>query len=249
MPAADWGACLVLRVQPLGDTNVIVALLTEQSGRRDVVARGAKSSRHRFAGLLQPFTELTVFAQHGRGSLDTLAEVQPLRPWRSEGVTYAQLALASYATELAIVASQPDHADLPLYHWLQAALLLAASVGDHQLRAARVLLEVSFLQALGLFPDVQQCAQCGKPNAAGAVWPQAAHGLLCLDCAGESGPRLPAAWLLVLAVLTQSPPSADLIDALPPQMFRIIEDHLASLLTEVVHQPLRSAKALKALID
>jgi len=55
---------LVLRTRPFGESDRIVTLLTEQHGKVAGIAKGAKNSRRRFAGTLEPFVLIrAVFRQ------------------------------------------------------------------------------------------------------------------------------------------------------------------------------------------
>lgn len=236
----DLGDCIVLRVQPLREADVIATLLHPQRGRVDAVARSARTSRKRFAGSLAPFHGVRVRLARGRGELPTLAEAQLQRAYLGDGVGYAQLALASYATELALHASQPDHADPQLYQWLADCLTLAGGPVEGYIRALRLQVEVTFLHVLGAFPDVQHCAVCGGTTVAGAVWPDVTAGLLCLTCAGTWQPRLSSELVAALAV-------AD-FGTIDDHALRSVEERTGQLLAQVVSGPLRSAAALRSLV-
>ena len=132
------GPCLVTRATPFRDADVIVTLLSPEHGRIDAVARGARSSRRRFGGALRPFCEVDVALQVGRGSLPLLVRADPQHAWLAEGVGYDQLCLASYVTELGLVATQPEHADPELHGWLRHWLALAEAPVSGSLRSLRL---------------------------------------------------------------------------------------------------------------
>ncbi|HSM92508.1 MAG TPA: DNA repair protein RecO, partial [Anaeromyxobacteraceae bacterium] len=50
---------IVLRVVDYGESDRIVTLLTRERGKVGAYARGARASRRRFPGLLEPFTLLS----------------------------------------------------------------------------------------------------------------------------------------------------------------------------------------------
>jgi DNA repair protein RecO (recombination protein O) len=236
----DLGPCLVLRVQTVREADVIVTLLHPLHGRVDAVARGARSSRKRFGAALAPFRLVHARLGRGRGQLPVLAEATLLQEFLRDGTGYPQLALASYATELAQHASQPDHADPGLFQWLQGVWTQAGQPIEGQLRALRLQAEVTFLRELGAFPDVRACASCHGSTGQGAVWPDASSGLLCLTCAGNRTPRLSADLLDALALSQFS--------TLDPHALRPVEERVAQLIGQVIAAPLRSAQALRSLV-
>nr|MDQ2647496.1 DNA repair protein RecO [Myxococcota bacterium] len=71
---------LVLRRVEYGDADLIVTLLTLSLGRVSALARGARKSRRRFGGALEPFFTLSVTLEERRSSeLFALREASVLR--------------------------------------------------------------------------------------------------------------------------------------------------------------------------
>jgi DNA repair protein RecO (recombination protein O) len=65
----------VLHHWPYRDTSLLVEILTRDHGRIGLVARGAKRSKSRLYGLLQPFIPL-IISWTGKGDLGTLGAVE-----------------------------------------------------------------------------------------------------------------------------------------------------------------------------
>lgn len=65
----------VLHSRAYRDTSAIVELFTETQGRVTVVARGVKSAKCRYRGILQPFQPLLV-SWSGRGEMFTLSSAE-----------------------------------------------------------------------------------------------------------------------------------------------------------------------------
>ncbi len=74
----------VLHHWPYRDTSLLVEILTRDYGRIGLVARGAKRSRSRIYGVLQPFIPLIV-SWTGRGDLGTLTAAETYGPMASLG--------------------------------------------------------------------------------------------------------------------------------------------------------------------
>jgi len=66
---------IVVRLQNYRDADRIFELLTAERGRVDILARGARASKRRFAGAIDLFTSLKVEIRQGRG-LNTLQSVE-----------------------------------------------------------------------------------------------------------------------------------------------------------------------------
>src|SRR5439155_1113679 len=74
---------LVLRTRPYGESDRIVTLITEQHGKVSGIAKGAKNSRRRFAGTLEPFVHIqAVFRQRTTSDLAFLLRCELLGVWR-----------------------------------------------------------------------------------------------------------------------------------------------------------------------
>lgn len=69
----------VLHHWPYRDTSLLVEILTRDYGRVGLVARGAKRSKSRLYGLLQPFIPL-ILSWTGRGDLGTLNSAESRGP-------------------------------------------------------------------------------------------------------------------------------------------------------------------------
>lgn len=62
----------VLHTRPYRDTSLLVEIFTHDYGRIGLVARGVRSSKSRYASLLQPFNPLLI-SWSGQGELPTLS--------------------------------------------------------------------------------------------------------------------------------------------------------------------------------
>ena len=253
MPPRHHVPGIVIRQQPLGEADLIVTIVSPDLGRVDAMARGARKSSKRFGGGLALFTEISAIVEQGRGRLPTLVESTLRRNFLPDATDYAQLALASLAAELAGHASQHEHADGALYEWLHAALQVCGAcrpLSPHApiaVRTPQLALEVGFLQAAGLFPDLQQCVRCGQSTAGGAHWRDADAGLTCLRCEPPQPTMLDPALVRTLVLWTLAPPLPPL-EALPMTAgLRLVEQRVGVLLRHVVPDALRTIQTLRDL--
>src|SRR5512145_3561232 len=105
---------IVLRVVDFGESDRIVTLLTRERGKVGAFARGARASRRRFSGLLEPFTLLSAELTDRRGDLLGLESASALRAHGGIRTELARIAVAGYAAELAgeLVRDAEPHPEL-----------------------------------------------------------------------------------------------------------------------------------------
>src|SRR5512138_1358862 len=131
---------IVLRVVDYGESDRIVTLLTRERGKVGAFARGARASKRRFSGLLEPFTLLSAELTDRRGELLGLESASALRAHGGIRTELARIAVAGYASELA-----------------SELVRDAAPARPASLRA----FELGALAATGYMPRLDACARCG----------------------------------------------------------------------------------------
>lgn len=176
---------IVLRVVDTGEADRVVTLLTRERGKVAAYARGARASRRRFGGSLEPFTLVTAEVRERSGSeLLGLDSVSPVAAFGGIRDDLARIACASYAAELAreIVRDHEPHDEL---FELLAAYLGVLDAGPARPTALRAF-ELGVLRAAGLSPRLDACARCGgelERDRAARMDP-GQGGLVCAGCQG-----------------------------------------------------------------
>jgi DNA repair protein RecO (recombination protein O) len=199
---------IVLRTVDTGEADRVVTLLSRERGKVAAFARGARASRRRFGGALEPFTLVAAeVRERGGAELLGLESVAPLEAFGGIRGDLARIACAAYAAELArdLVRDHEPHEDL---FDLLAAYLAALAAAPAQPAGLRAF-ELGALRAAGLLPRLDACAGCGRPHppipasprggegGAGARNPMLrldpAHGgVLCAGCAPLASPAAPS---------------------------------------------------------
>jgi DNA repair protein RecO (recombination protein O) len=173
---------LLLRRVEYGDADLVVALLTEQEGRRSLFARGARKSQRRFAGALEPFRVVEVVYRAGEGErLGRLEGAQVLEGF--DGITgdLHRLCWASVALEwTAAIAVEGEPSPVfetavELLRWLGRHVRSAWHTEVGCLRYGLVL-----LSSAGLMPELARCVRTGRAleTLSEPVFSLAAGGLL-----------------------------------------------------------------------
>jgi DNA repair protein RecO (recombination protein O) len=240
---------IVLRAVDYGESDRVITLLSRERGKVSAFARGARASRRRFGGALEPFTIFSAEARERSGSdLLGLDSVTALRAFGGIRGDLARIACAGYAVELSRELVRDHEAHEELFQ------LLAAYLGDLDVAPARPWglrgFEMGALGAAGFLPRIDACARCGGPlPATGALrFDPPQGGVLCERCDAFAGP----AWLAIsgetrsalLALQGAVPGGAPVEPAPGGPAGREARDALTRFVEHVLGRPLPSRKFL-----
>jgi DNA repair protein RecO (recombination protein O) len=182
---------LVVRTVDYGESDRVVTLLSREGGKLAAFARGARASKRRFGGALEPFTRLEAELRDRPGSeMQVLEAVTVLQAFGAIRSDLACIACAGYACELAreLVRDAEPHPGLFDLLAGYLALLDAAPARPTALRA----FELGALRVAGLMPRLDSCARCGAALA--QAGPQRLRfdpgqgGMLCERCGATASP-------------------------------------------------------------
>lgn len=170
---------VVLRTHQLGEADRIITLLTRAHGKVRAVAKGVRRTSSKFGGRLEPFQHVDIQFAEGRGSLETVTQVESLHP-STLGADYARFTAAQVMVETAdrIIAEERVPA-LQQYRLLLGAILALES-GD---RPAPLIVDSYLLRSLavaGYAVAAEACAGCGDVEV-GWFSPQGG-GAVCVAC-------------------------------------------------------------------
>ncbi|HYR96601.1 MAG TPA: DNA repair protein RecO [Candidatus Binatus sp.] len=198
----------VLRTRPYGESDRIVTLMTEQHGKLTGIAKGAKNSRRRFGGTLEPFVRiLAVFQQRSASDLVFLLRCELLGVWRAFTRDLDRFAAGSYVlelTDLMVLGREPGR---EVYRLLYDALALldGGAPTEPVLRA----FELHLLAATGYAPVLDHCRACGAAGGEADLLYLTVErgGFVCRTCVrpGETVRPTAAATVRELARLAASP--------------------------------------------
>ncbi|HJQ98647.1 MAG TPA: DNA repair protein RecO, partial [Candidatus Polarisedimenticolaceae bacterium] len=91
----------VLRTRAYGESDRIVTFITEEHGKLAGIAKGARNSRRRFAGTLEPFVRVrVVFRQRPTSDLAFLLRCELLGVWRGFTRDLDRFAAGAYVLDL-----------------------------------------------------------------------------------------------------------------------------------------------------
>ena len=180
-------SAIVLRQIDYGESDLIVSLLTSELGILRGYARGARKSIKRFGPALEPFTQIEICWQPGRGDLLTLLDAEVISSRQGLRLSLTSLALASYAVEILEMLLQDGEEQPEIYLLLQSYLDFLSQQGDPAL--ARLLFELRLVQHLGYIPHLLHCSECFALFENGQIaFDPVRGGSLCANCVAEKPP-------------------------------------------------------------
>lgn len=180
---------LVLRTWRLGETSLIVSLLTAEHGQMRCVAKGARNPKSRFGSSLMPGVRLraVVYRKLNR-DLQLLSKTDIVRAWPSLWEAPERFVALSSVVEFLDRAAYGETGE-------PALLELACETLDAMSGASVPLLEpllrgfeVQACDRLGYAPELTACLECRGPLRDGGLFHPVRGGLLCgAPCGGEGG--------------------------------------------------------------
>src|SRR2546430_87625 len=183
---------LVLRAIPYGEADAVVHLLVRGRGRISAFARGARSSRKRFGGALEPFQRVEALVAEREGQeLWALREARVVEGHARLREDLHRIAHAGYAAELIHDLTRAGQPADGLFALLEEFLtrLEAGAATSARLRA----LELLALEAAGFAPELAACARCGSEGPPGrAGLDPGPRGGVCGGCTQPRPPPAPS---------------------------------------------------------
>lgn len=168
---------IVVGHRDLGEADRLVRFLTPEFGRLAAVARGARRSKKRFSGALQPGTELELDLRQGRGSLPTLQGCTIVRAPRRVRDDVERIALMLYGCQLCSELAPEGGEARKLTRLLSTWLDLLDGEAKPSV-ASRIALEAKALTFSGFTPALLHCAACGEVISDKPLFESGAGGAL-----------------------------------------------------------------------
>lgn len=172
---------LVLSSLDYGEADRVVTLLTRGHGRVSAFANGARKSKRRFAGALEPTTYLKVQLVETRGDTSRLDGADIQQSFHHVRDDLGHIARAMYCLELCRELTRDGQPHEVLFDALLEYLrrLDARQAGPTSL----LKFELDALDQTGFMPRFSPCAGCGGATGPGPRFDPDRGGVLCAACA------------------------------------------------------------------
>lgn len=230
-----------------GEADRVVYLLTPQ-GAVSAFAHGAKKSKRRFSGALDPFTTVDAELSESRrakGGLPTLTSASARRVRLGIRSELERIALGAYLLELGFRTAPEGHECEAQFELTEDALdQLEAGPATWPLRRA---FELRLLDELGYAPELFRCVQCGEEP--GRTYLDLVRGgLLCASHRGaapEVGPKT-LTWARAVIAAGKLDPEAGLPPEWAETAARKLSRPFCGVFDELVDRPLKSLALLES---
>ena len=184
---------ILLRRLDYGDFDVIITFFTLKKGKLSLIAKSAKRSTKRFAGILELFSVLNVVASRGRGKgLPVLQEADLKQPFSGIRADFKKTAYASYWSELVYNWMEENYPQEGLFRLLEY-VLAQLDQGSVAAAALSVLFQMRFLGLSGHRPHLADCSMCHKKlddfRQQQIILDLKTGGIVCGDCSSRSASR------------------------------------------------------------
>ncbi|MCA9608929.1 MAG: DNA repair protein RecO [Myxococcales bacterium] len=210
----------------------MVTLLTESRGKVALMARGARKSKKRFAGALEPYCLIEAELAMGRGEVGRLAEARVVRAFPGLLTSLEKIGVAAAGLEV-VRELVPDHEppDERLLPTVVRFLERLEETDPAGIEGLRIAFDLRLLALTGHSPNLETCGHCGTPAPEGkaALFSPRAGAIVCRACGGapyKLGGRLRMA-MIRAGTRTWDQPDPDL----GPEARRPLEELLEHLLS------------------
>jgi DNA repair protein RecO (recombination protein O) len=189
MPVFSTPAILIRRLD-FGDYDLILTFFSLERGKIPLIAKSAKKSTKRFAGILELFSELEVVANTGRGKgLPVLQEAGLKHPFSSIRADIIKTAYASYWAELIYDWMEEYERQVRLYD-LFKYVLGELDGGRIPNEVLSILFQIRLLHISGHRPNLNRCCRCRTSleilSDDKLFFDIVKGGIKCIKCASES---------------------------------------------------------------
>ncbi len=178
---------LVLREAPYGENDCLFSLLTAEKGRISVLAKGARSTKSRVRGGIQPYTYGN-YEIADKGGLGWIRAVSVNESFFGLRNGLLPLMLAAYLSD---VACELSGEGVPAEELLQLTLntfyLLSSRVSpedESEILRVKAAYELRVMAISGYAPELSVCSRCGREARGEGDWYlDVMNGsLVCADC-------------------------------------------------------------------
>jgi DNA repair protein RecO (recombination protein O) len=183
---------IIIRRVDYGDFDLILTFLSLHQGKISAIAKAAKKSTRRFAGLLELFSILSIVCSAGKKqSLAVLQEASLVLPVTKIRSDIRKTAYASYWAEIIDRWSEEGQPQTALYH-LFAYVLKQLDSEQVPADVLSILFQIRFLTLSGHRPNLEHCSVCRRDlntlAPRGLQFDLYKGGLVCSSCSGSSSP-------------------------------------------------------------
>ena len=181
---------VVLRSLRFGEADRILHVYTLERGRLGAIAKGARKTRSRFGGRLEPLSHVELLLHVGGGELATVTGVDLRRPHAAAREDPYRLAVGLIGAEAMLrlfpEQEQSERAFVALTRFLDLLDELPPVAARPELAPLGLGFQLKLLWVAGYLPHLSSCAECGADGPF-AGFAAGSGGVVCRACAASTG--------------------------------------------------------------
>lgn len=163
------------------ESSKIINIFTKKEGIIGVLAKGSKNIKSKLSATTHPLTYGIFYLKQYGSSIPLLTEVDILNSFKNIRKDFAKVNYSLFLLELSSqVYQHGKHTNI--YQLLIQALQKINENYDPQIIVN--ILELKYLEFLGINPNLSSCVNCGKKDNIITI-SSYKGGYLCQDCAGQ----------------------------------------------------------------
>ncbi|MGQ9560998.1 MAG: DNA repair protein RecO [Candidatus Oleimicrobiaceae bacterium] len=240
---------VILRSRRQGETTKILTLYTKAFGKMSVVAKGARSTKSRFWGSLEPPNQVhVVFYRKETRELQFLSQVDIVDSFPRLRAELGRTALAFIVCEW-VLRAEVNEAPQPALFALLVETLRSLDRAERGLKNVVRSFQVHFLEQHGVKPRLDRCAQCGAKDVQGPVLIDVeGGGFFCSQCRPPSPDSMSQAAFSLLRWVAQTRPAQASNLPVPPEVGAQVDETLHKVASYHL-EPLRDARVPHVLAE
>lgn len=169
---------IVLSVQDYGETSKILNVITKKYGIIGVIAKGCKSIKSSLRSCTDKLTYGYFNIYYKKDKLSILNSVDVINNFKNIKKDIDKISYAAYLLELSGQVIKHNHKD-GIYDLLINALIKIND--DYDPLVIMNIIELKYLDYLGVMPVIDSCCKCGKTTSI-CTLSSYAGGYLCNSC-------------------------------------------------------------------
>ena len=169
---------IVLKETPYGETSKIMTVLTLEHGIISLIAKGARTMKSELRSVSGKLTYGTFNIYYKKDKLSTLKSVDVINPFKKIMVSIDKISFASYLLELTCQVSKHTYSE-EIFNLLISALTKINE--DFDPLVITNIIELKYLDFLGVMPVLDACALCGRKNNI-VTLSSSRGGYICASC-------------------------------------------------------------------
>ena len=168
---------IILREKNYSDTSKIIDLFTKEYGIIGVLAKGSKSIKSPLRSVTSKFTYGVFNIYYKENKLSTLKEVDIINNFKNIKINIGSIAFATFLLDLAEQVYKQNNS-IDIYNILINALIKMNDKYD--LLALTNIVELKYLDYLGVMFEIDRCSICGSTNI--ITLSSDKGGYICSNC-------------------------------------------------------------------